>query len=83
MFYLVGNLLVLGLAGEEVEEVDDDSNDHGDLHVVVLPVGPESKCVSRFAKKVVLRYIEYEGIRLYQVKVCQARCVKIFKVITL
>ena len=38
--YLVGNLLILGLASEEVEEVYDDSDYHRDLHVVVLPVGP-------------------------------------------
>ena len=39
-FYLVGYFLILGLASEKVEEIDDDPNDHSDLHVVVLPVGP-------------------------------------------
>ena len=38
---LIGHLLVLGLAGEEVEEEDDDADDHDDLHVEVLPVGPQ------------------------------------------
>ena len=38
---LVSHLLVLRLAGKEVEEVDDDPDDHNDLHVEVLPVGPQ------------------------------------------
>ena len=38
---LVSHLLVLRLAGEEVEEVDDDPDDHDDLHVEVLPVGSQ------------------------------------------
>ena len=37
---LVRHLLVLRLAGEEVQEVDHDTHDHDDLHVVVLPVSP-------------------------------------------
>jgi len=32
-------LLVLALAAEEVEEVDDDAGHHQNLQVVVLPVG--------------------------------------------
>ena len=49
--YLVGDLLVLGLASEKVEEIDDDPNDHCDLHVVVLPVGPETKVVTLCFKR--------------------------------
>ena len=41
MSHLVGYLLILGLPGEEVEEVDNDPDDHCNLHVVILPVGPE------------------------------------------
>ena len=38
---LVGHLLVLRLPGEEVEEIDDDPDDHDDLHIEVLPVRPQ------------------------------------------
>ena len=34
-----GYLLILALAAEEVEEVDDDAGHHQDLQVVVLPIG--------------------------------------------
>ena len=38
---LISHLLILRLPGEEVEEVDDDPDDHDDLHVEVLPVRPQ------------------------------------------
>ena len=38
---LVGHLLILRLPGEEVEEIDDDPDDHDDLHIEVLPVRPQ------------------------------------------
>ena len=38
---LVGHLLVLRLPGEEVEEIDDDPDDHYNLHIEVLPVRPQ------------------------------------------
>ena len=37
----IGDLLILALPGEEVEEIDDDSRGHQDLEVVVLPVVDE------------------------------------------
>ena len=37
----VGDLFILSFAREEVDEVDDDSNDHEDFNVVVVPVGLE------------------------------------------
>ena len=38
---LVGNLLIFRFASEEIEKVDDNANDHDDLHIEVLPVGAE------------------------------------------
>ena len=73
--HLVGNLLVLGLAGKKVEEVDDDSNDHSDLHVVVFPVGPELEFITICFRRP--RKICQSKSSLKDVKVCQARCIKI------
>ena len=60
MSHLVGYLLILGLPGEEVEEVDNDPDDHCNLHVVILPVGPalnfvmvcqgENVCKAKFVR---------------------------------
>ena len=63
--------MILGLASEEVEEVDNDPNDHCDLHVVVLPVGPETNMVTFCAKgkkdipsKVMLRKV-FDGNNIF------------------